>query len=400
MAVTTVVIIFVFNGIFGHSTHAETISSLKDKQSKVEKERSEVKKNLSKAEADIADILFDLKELNEEITLVDDALKYNKNMLEETLENIESTEKEVNKLESEIADLEEDIELRNDILKQRLSSLQKNGGKIGYLDVLFGAKSFMDFIGRATALSKIATTDIDLITKQEEDKELVVQKYEKVEEKLSEQQDMKVELEGMQLLIVEQQKENKKKKKTLQKKEKELKTMKAELEDKDSSLASLESQIRRDISAARTPVTVATTDKSSSNNLVHLSSPSPPKGNGSLSTVINAGYRYYGVPYRTAGKTPAGFDCSGFVSWAFAQGGYSIPSSTEGLRLIGQKIDKSQMRPGDLVFFDTYKRDGHVGIYIGNGKFIGSQNTKGLSEASIHDSYWSKRFVGHVRRVR
>ena len=57
------------------------------------------------------------------------------------------------------------------------------------------------------------------------------------------------------------------------------------------------------------------------------------------------------------------------------------------------------MRPGDLVFFDTYKKDGHVGIYLGNGNFIGSQSSTGVAIASMTSGYWKQHFSGHVRRV-
>ena len=93
------------------------------------------------------------------------------------------------------------------------------------------------------------------------------------------------------------------------------------------------------------------------------------------------------------------FDCSGFVSWAFRQIGMNLPTSTSGLSSVGQKISLSQAKPGDLVFFNTYKTNGHVGIYLGNNKFIGSQNSTGVAIADMNSRYWSNAFSGHVRRV-
>lgn len=57
------------------------------------------------------------------------------------------------------------------------------------------------------------------------------------------------------------------------------------------------------------------------------------------------------------------------------------------------------MQVGDMVFFDTYKKDGHVGIYIGNGKFIGAQSSTGVAEVDMTKGYWKDKFSGHVRRV-
>lgn len=394
--IVTIITIVIGFGFLHETTYASPVNSLKNKQKQVKDEREQVKKNLSKAEAQLADILVELKDLNEEIVAVEEALNHNKKIIEETEESIEKSEKESAELEEEIADIEEKIRFRNDLLKKRLTSLHKSGGASQYLEVVFGAKSFMEFISRITAVSQIANNDVLLLEKQEEDKKLVVEKHNQVEQKLNEQKALKEELEGMQTLIVQQQKENDKKKKTLQKKEKELQTLKAELQVKDSSLAALEAQIRRDIANARTVRTVSTPSQPK-DNLVQLRAKVDQKG--LVGAILNASRPYYGVPYRWAGRTPSGFDCSGFVHWAFRQVGYNIPASTSGLSRTGKAIPASQMQPGDLVFFDTYKKNGHVGIYLGNGKFLGSQNSTGLAEASMNSSYWKPRFKGHVRRV-
>lgn len=397
--------VLVAHGIFGNTVQAETIDQLQDKRSKVENERSKVKEKLSEAEAEIADILYDLKDLNEEITNTEAALKQNKRTMKKTEENIDQSEEAVAQLEEEITELEEDIKMRNNLLKERLSSLQNTGGTINYLEVLLGAETFTDFIGRATAISKIANSDKELMEQQEEDKELVVEKRDEVQEKLDELKEEKIELEGVQSLIEDQQKENKKKKKTLKKKEKKLKTLKADLEDEDSSLASLEEEIRQDIENQQASIhsveTVANTEENEEeieeDNLTPLSISG---GNGDLDTVIEAGFDHIGLPYVSAGKTPStGFDCSGFVSWAFKQGGYNVPSSTDGLSSTGQQVSMNQAQPGDIVFFDTYKQNGHVGIYLGDGKFIGAQTSSGLGVADMNENYWKKRFEGHVRRI-
>ncbi len=57
------------------------------------------------------------------------------------------------------------------------------------------------------------------------------------------------------------------------------------------------------------------------------------------------------------------------------------------------------MKPGDVVFFDTYKTDGHVGIYIGDGKFIGAQSSTGVAIADMSKGYWKEKFNGRVKRI-
>nr|WP_233711473.1 C40 family peptidase [Lederbergia citrisecunda] len=93
------------------------------------------------------------------------------------------------------------------------------------------------------------------------------------------------------------------------------------------------------------------------------------------------------------------FDCSGFVHWAYASAGVNIGRSTSALATQGKKVSTSEMKRGDLIFFNTYKTNGHVGIYLGNGTFLNSNSSHGVSIDSLSNTYWKNAFKGHVRRV-
>jgi len=119
--------------------------------------------------------------------------------------------------------------------------------------------------------------------------------------------------------------------------------------------------------------------------------------------LVIASMNFLGMPYRRGGSSvDSGFDCSGFTRHIFALSlGLALPrrvddqASANGL----VRVDRSDLRPGDLVFFNTLKRTfSHVGIYVGEGKFIHSPKTG--SEVRIEDmrfAYWAQRFTGARR---
>ena len=111
---------------------------------------------------------------------------------------------------------------------------------------------------------------------------------------------------------------------------------------------------------------------------------------------------FLGVPYRRGGNTAeSGFDCSGFVRAMYNQTvGHMLPRRAEEQAAATEKIDASQLKPGDLVFFNTMRRAfSHVGIYVGEGKFIHSPRSGAeVRVENMNGSYWQRRFDG-ARRV-
>jgi cell wall-associated NlpC family hydrolase len=109
-----------------------------------------------------------------------------------------------------------------------------------------------------------------------------------------------------------------------------------------------------------------------------------------------------GVPYKRGGTSEAaGFDCSGFVRHLYEKSvGRLLPHRAEEQARSTEVIDRAELQPGDLVFFNTMKRTfSHVGIYLGDGKFIHSPRTgKSVKVDDMRSAYWQKRFNG-ARRV-
>jgi peptidoglycan DL-endopeptidase LytE len=105
-----------------------------------------------------------------------------------------------------------------------------------------------------------------------------------------------------------------------------------------------------------------------------------------------------GRPYQWAGVGNRGFDCSGLVAHVFAALGRRLPHSSFAQYEIGMLVSRWELTPGDLVFFRTYNAGAsHVGIYIGDGRFIHASYSRGVAISSIEDSYYRDRFLGGRR---
>jgi len=107
----------------------------------------------------------------------------------------------------------------------------------------------------------------------------------------------------------------------------------------------------------------------------------------------------YGVPYKSSGTSKKGFDCSGFTRYVFDALGVDLPHNSAAQYEVGESVEKKDLQPGDLVFFNTNGRSiSHVGIYIGNGTFVHSETGRGVVNTKLNDPYyWSKRYVGAKR---
>jgi cell wall-associated NlpC family hydrolase/exonuclease VII small subunit len=119
--------------------------------------------------------------------------------------------------------------------------------------------------------------------------------------------------------------------------------------------------------------------------------PAPPSRYGG---VVGIAMQYLGIPYVYGGSTPAGFDCSGFVMYVFAQVGVSLPHNAAAQYGYGTPVDRSQLQAGDLVFFNGL---GHNGIYIGGGAFIHSPHTGDVVKISSMSGWYDSTFVGARR---
>lgn len=170
----------------------------------------------------------------------------------------------------------------------------------------------------------------------------------------------------------------------------------------------LNSATQNALAAAQAPVPGVTTSFSGSNSVQAAAAPQSGAKSllsgmvGKAGDVVVSALNMIGVRYRWGGDTPdSGLDCSGFVRYVFQDTlGMSLPRRAAEMSRVGEKVRFDDLKPGDLVFFNTMRRAvSHVGIYIGGNKFVHSPSTGSTIRVDdIDNSYWESRFMG-ARRV-
>jgi lipoprotein Spr len=104
---------------------------------------------------------------------------------------------------------------------------------------------------------------------------------------------------------------------------------------------------------------------------------------------------WYGTPYRLGGTTKKGVDCSAFSQFLFASVyGFSIPRTAREQYKFTDRISRTQLKEGDLLFFNTRGGISHVGIYLQNNKFVHASTSGGVMISDVFEEYWARKFVG------
>ncbi|MCM3195525.1 C40 family peptidase [Priestia megaterium] len=430
-------------GVLSTPAYASTIQDMESQKSQIQNQRQDVQSNIKAASDELTRLQAEQDQMKAQLERLTLAEEENNKKAEKTEADIKETSKQVEQLEKEIKLLQEKLEKRNDILKDRARSMQESGGNVEYLQVLLGSSSFSDFVDRALAVSTIVDADRGILTETKNMQDELKTKQADVKSKLASLENMKAELDEMTVQLAAQKKQKDALAKELKDKEAKNEELKASLQSKDSSLANEQSTLEQNIKdqkaaeeaarkaaeqaakeaakkaaeqaqkAAAAPAEKADSSssakaeapKASSNDVAPTSAPAPKASN-----VVTVGNRWIGNSAYVfgGGRSQSDinhglFDCSSFVHWAYAQVGVNLGPlgsvSTETLKHAGTQVSSSQMQPGDLVFFDTYKKDGHVGIYVGGGKFIGAQSSTGVAIANMSSGYWKQKFNGRVVRI-
>lgn len=380
-------------------------------------------------------------------------IQENEKFLIQAIDELTEAHDEMKKLEIEIGDLEEKIESRSEQLAEQARKVQVNGNSTSYVDFVLNAESLTDIFARVDLVSKIVDGSRKMLDDQKKDKEAILSKTDEIERKIIQQNALAEKLEetsaelesqktsqealALQLEIekttvdseraalIEEQKDalnrvkrlederelaqaaaeeaqekrrneqqtqpssSKVKKEVSQKEEKKEKeqveavTEKNEAQEKDERPIEKVKKVEKEEKVEK----VEKEEKVEEEKKEEIQ-PSSSKN------FLSVAEKYLGADYLYGGRTPDGFDCSGYTSQVFKELGKTLPRTSYGQYAGSTKVKEAV--PGDLVFFGKGSVS-HVGIYVGNNRFIGSQTSTGVAYARLDSGHWSERIIGYGR---
>lgn len=226
---------------------ANTKSELNEQKQELNKKKSEINSEKSVVEDEFNELDNEINQLNADIKKLDQAQAETSENIRKQQENIETVKQEITALTEEIVVVQERIEERNELLKERVRSLQVTGGAVQYLEVLLGAQDFSDFIDRMTAVTTIFRADKEILTKHQEDKQLLEQKQSELALALEELETKLVDLESMLSMQKAQEKSKQQMMAKLEKQQEDLQHEIHELENEAQIIAAQASAVQKEL---------------------------------------------------------------------------------------------------------------------------------------------------------
>lgn len=281
-------------------------------------------------------------------------------------------------------------------LAERLRALYINGDGGGAVEIILGAESLDDLLGRLDMVQRVGDQDAKVLGD--------VRQFRK------EVKERRAKLASARLAQAEIVEQRASQQQSIESRLAERKRMLAGLEDEIAQLQAEEArrQVRLEAQARARLAAVAASAAPTALSSLGTSEPAAPAAADPASeqtagapvpdsrygAVVGIAMQYLGVPYVWGGSSPSGFDCSGFVLYVYNQLGVSLPHHAASQFEYGTPVSIDQLQAGDLVFFDGL---GHDGIYIGGGQFIHSPHTGDVVKISSLSGWYGSTFVGARR---
>lgn len=337
----------------------------------------------------VAGVTTQVLALKQSVLALNNSMAREQLLLTEEQHNLKGLEDQQQKLEDQ---RQKNIKALGNVLKSNYED-----GVTTFLAVLFEATSVSDFIDRADKIqmivgsySKLQKDIVALNETMNNQKELIKQKQNtiqaSIQDKAQTQQAVQQTLDKQQTVLAH------------------LSTDERAMLNSSMTAQAKVSRIQQLIQQEAIEAANAAKENSSNGTISRGTNDGggvagTVKVSGGAQQILSFAAQFLGTPYVWGGTTPSpGFDCSGYVQYVYRHAGISLNRTSEQQFNNGVSVSRSELRPGDIVFFHTYSSSAsHVGIYVGNNTMINSSNG-GVSYDDMTNSYWAARYLG-ARRV-
>ena len=259
------------------------------------------------------------------------------------------------------------------------------------LSIIFGASSLGDLIERIDSANRIADEDARIAAEVTRYRSEVQERQQALVKAEADQEKVVAERAAQRASIQSQLAERQALYSSI--KDQIAKMEAAERERQARLAAQAKAAAKKDHSAPEPAPAPSSGSSGGSSGGSPSQTPAPPPA--THSSVVSIALQYLGVPYVWAGASPSGFDCSGFTMYVYAKVGVSLPHNAAMQYGLGHAVSRSQLAPGDLVFFNGLS---HVGLYIGGGRFVHAPHTGDVVKISSLSEYWyAATYVGARR---
>jgi cell wall-associated NlpC family hydrolase len=301
------------------------------------------------------------------------------NLANEKLEAIRGDLRE-NRVELGIA--KGNLKRAQSALASRVVAIYTSGESDSTLDVLVGARTLADLVEGLEAVARVSAQDTRVLSDVRTFGAEVQQRRVQLKHARAQQAQLVAERAASKASIESR----------LADRQRMLSSIRSEIASiraaEQRRQAELERQARARLNAPQPLISTFTAPAEAAPSVLPEAPPAKYGG------VVGIAMQYLGIPYVYGGSTPSGFDCSGFVMYVYAQVGVSLPHNAAAQYAYGTPVDRSQLQPGDLVFFNGL---GHNGIYIGGGSFIHSPHTGDVVKISSLSGWYDSTWVGARR---
>ncbi|NFG58142.1 glycoside hydrolase [Clostridium botulinum] len=296
-----------------------------------------------------------INEVIQNIQEYDSKIETNMDKLNKYKEQILEKENEIKANEQEVEIAKKNLEQKDELLSERLRNVHMDGGfevtPLKYLEAFFTSGNIMDAVEKVQVISQMCKSDKKLV----------------IEAKNAEQK-----LNDMQKKIEKENEELQKNKDEIEKNIKELEDQKKQLVD----YVQENSDILIDSTSSIIPITLSSDISEEAR------------------AIIKEAQKYLGIPYLWGGTTPEGFDCSGLMQYVFNSQGIEIPRVSQDQQSFAEPINLSELKPGDLVF-NKSSNSTHVGLYIGDDKYLHAPHTGDVVKISTLSTS-NMKYAGRV----